>query len=79
MSAPISDLNEVTEAGTYRMSSKPIELQIPPPGIRYCKVKDHHRVKGERLVVRTGEHGLTTWDYLAPMTIGRINYPKEGR
>lgn len=78
MSTPISDLNDVKGAGIYRIPSKPFESMPAPPGIRYYKVTGRRRIKGEWLVVRTGEQGLTTWDYLAPMTVGRINYPKDG-
>lgn len=79
MSAQISDLNDMITPGIYRAPDKLPELLIPPPGVRYYKATGHHRIKGEWLVVRTGERGLTTWDYLCPMTVGRINYPKEGR
>lgn len=78
MIATISDLSHAKEAGIYRVSSKPFEPVPTPPGIRYYKVTGRWRIKGEWLVARTGEHGLTTCDYLAPMKVGRINYPKDG-
>lgn len=78
MNRPISDLNEAKEAGIYRVPSEPFEPIPAPSGIRYYKMTGRWRAKGEWLVVRTGEQGLTTWHYLAPMTVGRINYPKDG-
>lgn len=60
--------------GTYLTMNKPIEFPYPPPSIRYYKVSGRQRIKGEWVVVRIGQRGLTTWDYFAPMIIGNINY-----
>ncbi|MFC9934597.1 hypothetical protein [Glutamicibacter sp. NPDC127525] len=78
MSTPIVDLND-PQGGYWQLppNNEAFKPSFPPPGIRYYKMTGRHRINGEWLVVHTGERGFTTYRYIEPMTIKRINYPEE--
>lgn len=79
MTEKIFDFDDAQGVGIFHSPSKPFEPMYPPPGISYYKVTGHERIKGEWLVVRTGQRGQRQWWYAEPMQVGQINYPKEGQ
>lgn len=74
------DLTAVTVSGTYSKGSIRLpQMSYPSKGTRYYKTSGYCRLRGEWLMVQTGDYGLAHWDYMYPIKVAAINYPNGKR